>query len=131
VISLLDSVDTYVIDVWLVFYDRPHRYPFWRWLKPGFKHVEIWRLDRGAWARTDPCLEFTVTEVHLQPPWEMLAEPGQTFLRVMRLVKRGKVREPFMLGPVTCVELAKAAIGLRASWVRTPYALYKYLRKTT
>lgn len=130
-ISLLDSVNSYVIDAWLVFYDRPYQFPLWRWLKPGFKHVEVWRLDRGAWARIDPCLEFMVAEVHLQPPWELLIESNMTFLHVTRLVKRGKIREPFMFGPVTCVELAKAMVGLRAPLVRTPYALYKYLRKTS
>jgi hypothetical protein len=128
-ISLLDTVDAYVIDVWLAFYDLPREHWFWCWLQPGFKHVEVWREDRGAWARIDPCLEFLVAEVHLQPPWETGILPGARFLRVTRIAPRGSIREPFMLGPITCVELAKAALGIRAVFVRTPYALYKYLRK--
>jgi hypothetical protein len=28
----------------------------------------------------------------------------------------------------TCVELAKYAIGIRAPWILTPYALYRYIQ---
>lgn len=126
-ISLLDLPDGHLIDVWLVFYDRPHRHWLWRFLEPGFKHVEVWTEDRGAWARFDPCLEFCVSQVYLQPPWEIL--PYARLLRVTRIVKLGKLREPFMFGPVTCVELAKSMIGLRAPFVRTPFQLFKHLRK--
>lgn len=128
-ISLLDSVDAHLIDVWLVFYDHPpERRLSWLWklLEPEFSHVEAWREDRGAWCRLDSCLEFLNAEVHLQPPWEVI--PQARFVHVIRLVPLGKVREPLMFGPITCVELSKAAIGLRAPLVRTPYALYKYAR---
>lgn len=131
--SLVDSVDAYVIDVWLAFYDIAEdrrRSRLWRWLQPGFSHVEAWRYDRGAWARVDPCLEFMVAEVHLQPPWETGLLPSAKFVHVQRLAPRGRVREPFLIGPITCVELSKALIGIRAPLVRTPYALYKHLRKT-
>lgn len=125
-ISLLDSVDTYLVDVWLAYYDRPHRHWMWRFLQQGFKHVEVWTLDRGAWARIDPCLEFMLAGVYTQPPWEVL--PYAKFQHVQRLVPIGKVREIFMVGPVTCVELAKAMLGLRAPFVRTPFQLYNYIR---
>lgn len=130
-ISLVDSINSHLVDVWLVFYDVPRDYRFWRWLKPGFNHVEVWRLDRGAWARVDTCLELLNAEVHLLPPWESGIFPETArFLHYVRLVSRGKVREPFMVGPITCVELVKAVLGIRAIFVRTPYALYKHLRKT-
>lgn len=131
-ISLLDTPDAYLVDVWVVFYEHPpERRLSWMWklLEPGFSHVEVWREDRGAWARADTCLEFLNLEVHLQPPWEVI--PHARFVHVTRLVPLGKIREPFMVGPVTCVELAKAAIGLRAPLVRTPYALYKHLTRKT
>lgn len=130
-ISLLDSVDSYLVDVWAVFYDHPPERRLsrlWKLLEPGFSHVEVWREDRGAWCRADTCLEFLNLEVHLQPPWEVL--PHARFVHVTRLVPLGKIREPFMFGPITCVELTKGAIGLRAPLVRTPFALYKHLRKT-
>jgi hypothetical protein len=129
-ISLVDSVNAFLVDVWLVFYDVPRGYRFWRWMKPGFNHVEVWRLDRGAWARVDPCLELLNAEVYLKPPWETGLFPGAKFLRYTKLVKLGGIREPFMLGPITCVELVKAVLGIRTVFIRTPYALYKYLRKT-
>lgn len=130
-ISLLDTPGHHLVDVWLCFYDIPEwRRKSWLWslLEPGFSHVEAWRLDRGAWARVDTCLELMSAEVRLQPPWEVL--PGAKFLHVVRLVPLGKVREPFLFGPVTCVELCKAMVGLRAVTVRTPFALYNHLRKS-
>lgn len=130
-ISLLDAPNAHLIDVWVAFYDHPpERRLSWMWklLEPGFSHVECWREDRGAWVRFDPCLEFLNAEVHLQPPWAVM--PHAKFVHVIRLAPLGKVRESFMIGPVTCVELTKAAIGLRAPLVRTPFALYKHLRKT-
>lgn len=80
--------------------------------------------------RVDPCLEFLLAEVHLKAPWETLPYPDVKYVHVSRIVKRGTVREPFMFGPVTCVEMAKAVIGIRAVFVRTPYQLFKHLRKT-
>lgn len=130
-ISLIDTVDSHVVDLWLVFRNLPREGRWWRWLKQGFQHVECWCKDRGAWARIDPCLEFMRAEVHLQPPWEVIgAEWQPTFFRVTRLVPAGKVRDWWAFGPVTCVELTKAVIGLRAPLVRTPYQLYKHLRKS-
>lgn len=130
-ISLLDTPDAYMVDVWVAFYDHPSERRLsrlWKLLEPGFSHVECWKEDRGAWARADTCLEFLNAEVHLQPPWGVL--PHARFVHVTRLVPLGKIREPFFIGPITCVELSKAMIGLRAPLVRTPFALYKHLRKT-
>jgi hypothetical protein len=137
-LSLLDTVGAEVVDWWLVFRNLPAETAqargWWLWerLKPGFQHVEAWRLDRGVWARFDPSLEFVQAEVHTAPPWELVNPALQpTFLRFTRAIKLGKIREPFMIGPVTCVELVKAMIGVRAPFMRTPHQLYKYLRRST
>lgn len=130
-ISALDAPDSYLVDVWLIFYEHPPERRlsrFWKLLEPGFSHVEAWREDRGAWVRVDPCLEFMNVEVHLGPPWELM--PNARFVHVVRLVPLRKLREPFMVGPITCVELSKALIGIRAPLIRTPFALYNYLRKS-
>jgi hypothetical protein len=131
-LSLLDTADHWVADWWLVFRDLPAEAttsPLWRLLKPGFQHVECWRCDRGIWLRIEPCYEMTTVEAHESPPWELvLPELSPTVLHVQRAVAKGRLREPFFVGPWTCVEIAKSIIGLRAPFVRTPWQLYKVLK---
>jgi hypothetical protein len=133
VISLLDTADKWLVDYWLVFRDLPEEAKtsrLWRLLKRGFEHVEVWRCDRGIWLRIDPAFELIETEAWEKPPWELFdATLSPTFLRVQRLVQKGRLREPFSFGPWTCVEIVKAFIGLRAPFTRTPWQLYKRLKK--
>jgi hypothetical protein len=130
---LLDTAEKWPIDYWLVFRDLPAEAKtsrLWKFLKPGFEHVEVWRCDRGIWLRLDPAWELIESGAYEQPPWELF-DPAlaPTYLRVNRWVPKGKLREPFFFGPWTCVEIAKAFIGLRAPFVRTPWQLYKRLSK--
>lgn len=129
-LSLLDA-DGYVVDVWLVFRNiEGPRWPLWRFLKDGFKHVEVWRLDRGAWARFDPCLQVGVLEVHLVPPWEAIDRSlAPTFLRVRHVVRTNRTRVPFHIGPLTCVDGTKTVLGMWAPFTLTPYQLYRRLTK--
>lgn len=131
-LSLLDTANHWVADWYLVFRDLPPGFavsPLWRLLKPGFQHVECWRCDRGIWIRIDPCWELVTADAHERAPWEwMPSEVKSTVLRVRRPVRKGKLREPWFIGPWTCVEITKAFIGLRAPFVRTPYQLYKALK---
>ncbi len=131
--SLLDTAGKIHVDVWLVFRELPDwrtRSLLWRTLKPGFHHVEVWRHDRGLWIRLEPCFEFLTTEAHAVPPWEFIPpELLPTCLHVDRWIPQHKLREPFFFGPWTCVETAKAAIGMRDAFVRTPWQLYKRLNR--
>jgi hypothetical protein len=130
-ISLADTANALYVDIWLVFRNVPgKRSPFWRLLKNGFRHIEVWRLDRGAWVRMDGCYEITKLEIYTEPPWlfnDSFLQP--TYTRVRRVVKLNRLRDPFMFGPMTCVEMAKSAIGMWAPFVRTPYQLYKRIHR--
>jgi hypothetical protein len=133
VISLLDTANKIVVDLCVVFRNLPTEFkhsPLWKLLKPGFEHVEVWRCDRGVWVRIDPCLEYMMVEAYVDPPWALL-DPAlsPTYFKTTRLIEPGKVREPFLIGPITCVELAKAALGIRSAFVRTPWQLHNYLVK--
>jgi hypothetical protein len=128
---LLDTVDNWTVDVWLVFRDLPPgeaRSWFWRLLKPGFQHVEVWQSYRQVWLRVEPGMEMAAVEAYETPPWENFpVEWNATVVRVQRAVPKHKLRSLFFVGPITCVELAKAFIGLNAPFVRTPHQLYKAL----
>lgn len=128
-LNLFDTSGKRVIDMYLVFYDRPAERGFWwRFVKPGFRHVEVWRYNGIFWLRIDPAMEYLDVNADVGPPWVSLAALNPTIIRVIRAVDAGKTREPWFVGPLTCVEIAKACIGLRDFFVRTPHQLYKKFR---
>jgi len=126
-----------VFELTLVFRNLPdasERSWLWRLLKPGFQHVEAWRkFENGdGWIRLEPCFEGIVTEVYPHSPaesnWVSGCHPVTTLV-VRHEVPKGKLHTPFAFGPLTCVELVKAALGVYAPFVRTPWQLYKLVRK--
>ena len=124
-----------MIDAVLVFHDVPHRNGwFWKLLKPGFGHVQVWIMRNDLWIQLDGCLEALFIRTHERAPWELLdgthkAKYNPRFLPQRYTIRTGRVREPFHFGPVTCVELTKAILGIRAPLVRTPWQLYKHLTR--
>ncbi len=135
-ISLIDTTYKYVVDLWVVFLDMDKdrlpagRSRLWGWLQPGFQHVEIWKyVPPGAWLRFDTGIELIVPEVYADPPWVMQERLNPTCMRVRRFVNKGDWREVFYAGPITCVELAKAFVGISGFFIRTPYQLYKFLKR--
>lgn len=134
-LSLLDLAGRDVVSWFVVFMNREN--PRWwnRWLKPGFQHVQLWRPvqygpadDEKFWLVVDPGLEHVDTHIdwNPQPPWER--EANLTSMYVNVAVRSKRVRDYFFFGPVTCVELAKAHLGICSTWIRTPWQLAKYLR---
>ena len=107
--------------------DSLGRWPL-RKLRDGFRHVEIWVEDRSVWARLDPCYEFAVLQVHLEPPQSFI-DPAlkPTFVPLHRDIPLGGLPLAWNFGPVTCVTAVKLALGLRLPFVLTPYQLYRHL----
>lgn len=135
-LSLLDTAGYKVRDWYVVYFNRePYRRIF-RWLKPGFRHVELARpiyygpgLHDVAWLHLLPM--FEMLDMELAPdsraPWERC--PEATVQKVTAMRPLGQVRSWWDMGPSTCVETAKMALGIRSFWVRTPYQLFKYIQK--
>ncbi len=136
-IALTDTAYKYVVDLWVVFLELDEgrlaapRSRFWFLLKPGFRHVECWKYCPavGAWLRFDTSVELIIPELYVDPPWESAKHLNPTVRRIRRLVKKGCWRERFHIGPMTCVELTKAFLGVSSFFVRTPFQLYNFLRK--
>lgn len=128
----------YDVEYTVVFRDLPKRDSriwslIWNRLKPGFRHVELWkRVVDGAWLRFDTSLEFLNVQVYGDPPQELMDVEtfNPTYLEYRGNVTPHRIRQPFRVGPVTCVELAAALLGVRLPfYVRTPYQLYKFLKR--
>lgn len=135
-LSLLDTAGMMVREWWVVFHPRTPYYWFAKLLRQGFRHVELAREIRYgsgsgdvAWIHVLPSFEMFDVELSTdpRPPWVRC--PGSTVQKVTALAPLNQVRSWFDIGPSTCVELVKAALGINAFFVRTPYQLYRYIQK--
>lgn len=135
-LSLLDAAHRHVVTWYVIFTDRDGVFWWNRWLRPGFQHVQAWReirygtrLDDVMWLRVDPYASMTTVDIVFEPepPWRHNAKMTVAFVQVAAAVH--KVRELFTIGPFSCVEHLKALLGIRSFWLRTPWQLYKHIRK--
>ena len=129
-ISLLDvGPGDRIIDWYVIFHPRePHAW--WvRFLKQGFRHVDLMRPLKNAWLvlRLDLEILENHVEFDLTPPW--IKYPQATIIKVQVLMKARKARRAFHIGPFSCVEFTKAALGINSFLMRTPHQLYHYLKK--
>lgn len=130
--SLLDLANRNPIDIWLAFRKRTdsRKNLLWRLLEPGFDHVEIWKQLGNGWMRINPTVEFLDVEVYLLPPWVLIdADEKVKYMRVQRSIPKRDWRNVFHIGPIDCVELTKAMLGIKGFFIRTPYQLFKFLKR--
>lgn len=133
-LSLLDTGSAKVREWYLVYHART---PFYRasgLMKQGFRHVELVRpLQYGPkatdvmWLQLLPTFEMLDVDLCMdpRPPW--VTCPQSTIQKVTAVRHMPSVREWFHVGPVSCVEVAKFALGIKSFWVNTPWQLYKYI----
>jgi hypothetical protein len=134
-ISLLDlGPEDRVVEWWVCFHKREPHFFWAKWLKQGFRHVELMRpyhygpgLTDVMWLVLRPNLEILENHIEMDPtpPWTKY--PGVTVVRVQVLMKAWKVRQWFFAGPPSCTEIVKSALCIKSFFMRTPYQLYKYL----
>lgn len=134
--SLLDLSDLKVREWFVVYHHRTPYFSFTKWLKPGFRHVELarpYRFGPGVndvvWHHLLPKFELLDVELSLDPTPPWVRCPDSTVQKVTVARPLGSVRSWFDIGPLSCVEVVKMALGIRAFWVRTPWQLYQYIRK--
>jgi hypothetical protein len=135
-ISLLDTPN-YKTRTWYLVYHHREPYRWWtNFLEPGFRHVELTRplyygpgVNDVGWLNVLPTFEMLDIELsgNPTPPWVRC--PDSTVQKVTGARLLTTLHTPIDLGPVTCVSIAKAMLGIRAFWVKTPYQLYKFLKK--
>lgn len=127
--SLLETTDTSPCEWWLVYsnFSNPHWYG--RLLKDGFQHVFAMKRDGRVWVMLN--LNVAYLEMELIRTDLTVAEmfPEATVQRVVSLRPMTQHRWPWVAGPVTCVELCKAVLGIPNFFIWTPFQLYKHCRK--
>lgn len=135
-LSLLDTAGKKVCEWYVLYHPRTPFYRLSGLMKQGFRHVELVRPYRYGPAYTDtmwlhllPTFESLDAEICMdpRPPWVKC--PDSTVQKVTAVRSMPSVREWFHVGPVSCVEVAKFALGIKSFWVNTPFQLYKYIAK--
>jgi hypothetical protein len=135
-ISLLDLVGYRSNDWYVVYRARTPYYWFTNLWKQGFRHVEVMRpisygpgLNEQMWLCVKPNFEFLEVDIDCDPTPPWIRDPACTVQRVTAHRKLNTIRDIFFIGPQTCVEVVKACLGIRSFWLRTPYQLYRYIKK--
>ncbi|MDE2097035.1 MAG: hypothetical protein KGL39_07300 [Patescibacteria group bacterium] len=135
-LSLVDTAGCKVREWLLVYHPREPWFWWAKYLKQGFRHVELTRpvqfgpsVEDVVWLNILPMFELLDAEISTdpRPPWVKC--PGSTVQKVTTLQPLDHVRSWFDIGPPTCVEVVKAALGIRAFFVRTPWQLFNYIQQ--
>lgn len=106
---------------------------WWDWFfKRGYCHCYLLIWDDPLWLCVEPTMQitqvFTIPKYEWCDPFTMLGDPNakivETWLRCDETM-----RTPWVWSPVTCTEIVKSILGIRAFWMWTPWQLAKYLRR--
>lgn len=135
-VSLLDLADREAIS-WYVCYTNRENPRFWnRFLKPEYQHVQLRKpyffgpeMRDVLWLVVDPGLSHVSVTVRGPDaaPW---TDPEIKHVqRVEAAPDWRRVRQWFFFGPITCVEIVKAYLGISSHTVRTPFQLFNYIKK--
>ena len=95
-----------------------------RWLRPGFRHVEVALCVGGTWTGITGKLGHLVEVIPIVggfDPWAFAEEHGLQLV----LVPYEPQRRRSLFGLQTCVGVAKAVLGIRAPLCWTPWQLYR------
>lgn len=114
---------------WVVFSDQTD-VAWLGWLRPGFRHCFAVLHDGRQWITIDPLLtRLDVQAPHLPAEFDLVdwfARQGLLAVPAPLAAIPASARRP-VLRPLTCVEIVKHVLGLRAKWVFTPWQLYRHL----
>ena len=136
-ISLLDLTEGQrYFEWWAIYYPREPHFFWAAWMKQGFRHCELWRPypfvsapTDVVWLRLTPTFEILESQIDIDPTPPWIRFPGVTAQKVQILSPAYKMRQWFTIGPPSCVETCKNALGINSFFTRTPWQLYQYIKK--
>jgi hypothetical protein len=113
----------------VVFVDHAES-PWLRGLRAGFRHCFVVVRQELAWLACEPLTDRL--ELVLLPLPEAFDLPGfyatQGHTVLLGPTRADLPRRGLALAPLTCVEVVKRLLGIRAAWVMTPWQLYRHLK---
>jgi hypothetical protein len=130
--SLLDSthlVNHIKVKLYLVY---EHRDPCFWWAKllhKGYKHLYCIKFDGLFWIKMDSainCLHFDVLPYDCYDRIDDVLKGLDCTYQYVETWIKPRYRTRLVFAPWSCVEVAKALLGIRVWWLVTPYQLYKY-----
>jgi hypothetical protein len=102
-----------------------------RWLRPGFRHCFVAVDDGAGWLTVDTLLHrLEVRATGLPSVFDLAGEYRRMGLTVTEVVPAPVPLRRAPVGLFTCVETAKRLLGIRASWVITPWQLHRLVSRT-
>ncbi len=104
--------------------------PWLRGLRAGFRHCFVVLRQDGTWLACEALTDRL--ELALLPVPQGFDLPGFYAKRghtvLLGATRPDLPRRGLTLAPLTCVEIAKRLLGVRAAWVITPWQLYRHLK---
>src|ERR1700676_3320174 len=122
-LSLLDLAGSKVREWYVVYHPRPAPRWWGKFLNPHLRHVELTRpvqygpsLSDVMWLLVVPTYEMLDVELSFdpRPPWVRC--PSAAIQKVTAARPLNTVRSIWEMGPQTCVDVVKMALGIRAFW---------------
>lgn len=128
--SLVDTIGRHPVDWFLVYSDMDDaRHWLARLLKRGHQHVLALRRDGALWIAIHP--HFSFVDVQLirndLTPWQLY--PGRVIQHVTAMRVNRWNSGALHVGPLTCVTVVKALLGIRAWHIVTPWQLFRHCRR--
>lgn len=129
-VSILIGIDRVKVKWYVIFTRTDTRHWVYRFISPRFQHCYAVQRSKGGqfWIKMDcnkAVLQIDLVLVDDYPEIACFCEEGDIIVPVTAVIKdrfRGS------LCWFTCVEVVKAALGIKAPLVITPFQLYKRLQ---
>jgi hypothetical protein len=110
--------------------------PHWwcRFLRPGYRHCYLLVWEGAVWLHVDPTMDRARVVIldlfeGYEDPRAWIEDATARIFEAWPEPESDQLRTPWLIGPITCVELVKAFLGIRSFWIWSPWQLAQALRK--
>ena len=110
----------------------PHWWNFL--LRRGYRHCYLLVWEGAVWLHVDPTMDRARVVIldlfdGFEHPAEWIEDDTARIFEAWPEPESDRLRQPWIVGPITCVELVKAFLGIRKFWCFSPWQLAQELRR--
>jgi len=120
------------IEWFVVFEHSEEKFWYQKLLKTGFHHVYIMRKSTGGhfWLILDSSISNLNIDARSAKTFETAREYAGDYATVLKCpVSIDTLVHTWQPGIITCVDVVKRCLGIRALRVQTPFQLFQYLER--